>query len=91
MSSAVVTQRPIDLAQLAAGLADPPASLSMNDDGTERTITCHDETITQETLEAAVEAHVPAEPPPSAASLIQAQVDELTDLTVEMLDLLMGM
>lgn len=85
----VTTTRPIDLLQLDGELGSP--GLSMADYGETRVIRCEAETITQETLEAAVEAHVPAEPPPSAASLIQAQVDELTDLTVEMLDLLMGM
>jgi hypothetical protein len=88
--STATTTRAIDLAQLGAELADPPAPLSMSDDGTERTITCHDDTITQTQLQAAVDAHVPAPPPPSAASLLQAQVDELSDLTFDLLTLMEG-
>jgi type II secretory ATPase GspE/PulE/Tfp pilus assembly ATPase PilB-like protein len=54
--STVTTARLIDLGQLAAKLGDAP--LSISDDGTSRVITCHDETVTQATLQTAVDIHV---------------------------------
>lgn len=78
--STVTSSRPINLGQLAAELADPPAPLSMSDDGAERAVTCHADAIAPAALQAAVDAHAPAPPPPTAASLLQAQVDELSDL-----------
>ncbi|WP_028637710.1 hypothetical protein [Nocardioides sp. URHA0032] len=83
--STVTTPRPIDPPQLTAELGVASITVAIGD--TETTVTAD---IDEATLQAAVDAHTP-HPTPSAASLIQAQVDELTDLTVEMLDLLMGM
>lgn len=82
--SSVTTTRPIDLGQLAqsplvGGSVETPAPLSMMNTGDERTITSHDEAITQAQLEAAIEAHVPEPPPPSAEEVIaqlQQQVAE---------------
>lgn len=54
--STVTTTRPVDLEQLADELGT--GALSMSDGGTERTVTCHDVTITRATLQAAVDAHV---------------------------------
>lgn len=86
MTATVTTTRPIDLGQLAAEVGSP---LTMSDDGTERTVSALDETTTQAALQAAVDAHTPVEIP-SAATLMQAQLDELTDLTFELLNLLEG-
>lgn len=77
--SAITTARPINLAQLAAELADPPAALSMTDDGTERTITAHDDTTTAEALQAAVDAHEPA-PTVTTEAWLRQQINDLTDL-----------
>lgn len=63
MTAVVTTTRPIDFIQLTQELGTPedPASMSISDDGTERTITAHDEDVTEEELQAAVDAHVPNE------------------------------
>lgn len=94
--STYTTERPIDLAQLAIelGTQEAPARLSMSDDGTERTITCHDEAVTQEALEAAVEAHVPAPPKPTESEIIANLKERLatTEKTLDqvIIDALMG-
>lgn len=89
----VTTTRPINLAQLAAeiGTTEAPAPLTMVDDGETRAITSLDESVDEAALQAAVDAHEPTPPPPSVESLMQAQLDELTDLTFELLTLLEGM
>lgn len=88
----VTTTRPLDLAQLAAELGTD--ALSMRDDDTGRTITCHDDTVTQAQLEAAVEAHVPAATPPSDAEVIANLKARLlaTEQTLDqiIIDALMG-
>lgn len=89
-----ITGRPINLAQLAGELSDPPTPLSMRDDGTEREITCHDEAVTQAQLDAAIDAHVPAPPPPSDAVIVANLRARLTtaEQTIDqiIIDALMG-
>lgn len=88
--SIVTTARPIDLVQLgeelaaAVGLAEP-VGLSMSDNGEQRTIRCDNEAITETILDDVIDAHTPAPPTPGVGSRLQAQVDELTDLFMEML------
>lgn len=79
--STLTTTRPIDLLQLGAELGTHDLS-AMGADG-ECTITCHDEAITQAELEAAVDAHVPAPPPPSAYERLQDQFNELLDFLID--------
>lgn len=55
--STYTTPRPVNLAQLASPNELNTDALSMDDDGTERTVTCHDPAITQAQLQAAVDAH----------------------------------
>lgn len=66
--STFTTTRSIDLGQLTDELGG--VGLSLSDNGTERTITCHADTITQDMLEAAIEAHVPAPSAPTDAEVI---------------------
>lgn len=83
--SSTTTERPIDLATLAAELGG--VGLSMTEIGTQRTITCDDESVTVEALQAAVDAH--ASPPPPAPSLeerlavAQAELAEIARLLAE--------
>lgn len=76
--------RPIDAAQLddevriAVGLTEPPG-LSVTVQGDELTLTVHAD-VDQTLLAAVLAAHLPAPAPPTRVDLLQAQVDELTDL-----------
>lgn len=73
--STVTTARPIDEGQLDAELGDVGVtSLRVGD---EVTVTAD---VPQATLQAAIDAHIPAPPPPTRIEQLQAQVDELTDL-----------
>lgn len=79
--STYTTARPISLGQLADELGTD--ALSMSDDGTERTITCHDENVTEAQLQAAVDAHQPSAPIPSVDARLQGQFNDLIDLLVD--------
>lgn len=79
------TSQPIALSQLATELGTD--ALSMSDNGEARTITCHDETVTQEQLEAAVEAHVPAPPPMTPEEQISSLQQEVADKQMQIDDL----
>lgn len=65
--STVTTSRIINHSQLARELGD--TELSITDDGNSRTIVCHDETVTAETLEATIEAHVAVDEDDNRSSL----------------------
>lgn len=87
--SQYATTRPVDLRQLGTELGGEagPAPLSMVDAGDgNRVLVCHDPSITPARFKAAVDAHVPATPAtaPDPAD-IQAQVDDLADLVLELL------
>lgn len=73
--STITTTRPIDEAQLDTELGGiGVASLRIGD---EVTITAD---VDEDVLQAAIDAHIPAPPPPTRIEQLQAQVDELTDL-----------
>lgn len=75
--STVTTTRPIDEGQLNAELGDVGVtSLRVGDE----VIVTAD--VPQAILQAAIDMHVPEEPPPSEIALMQQQVNELTDLII---------
>lgn len=78
MTAIVTTTRTIDLAQLASEVDCDALSARTADGST--TVTCHAGSLTNAQLQAAVDAHTPAPPPLTATQLLQAQIDELTDL-----------
>lgn len=84
MTAVVTAPGPIDPMQLTNELGGISIIVS-EDEGGGYTITCHDESVTQETLAAVVEGHTPAPPPPSEDARLQAQIDELTDLLLSSL------
>lgn len=88
MSTQTTTDGAINLAQLSVELGTN--ALTMSDDGTERTITCHDATITKSQLEAAVAAHVPAPPPPTDAEVIANLKARLTATEQALDDVILG-
>lgn len=75
--AAVTTSRSVDLGQLDAELGS--LGLSAVTAGEQTTVTGD---VDEATLQAAIDAHVPAEPPPSEMALMQQQVNELTDLII---------
>ena len=76
--STVTTTWLVNLGQLAAELTTPPAPLSMDDDGTQRIIACHDATISQAQLQAAVDAHVAIDEQGNRTALEQQAANALT-------------
>jgi hypothetical protein len=83
MAVTVTTNRPIDLAQLDAELGGVGLNMTVTADGT--TVCAVGAGTSQATLQAAVDAHIPHEPPPSTDSMLQSQIDELTDLILELI------
>ena len=85
MTTIVTTDRTIDLGQLdaeiaaVAGLPTPPG-LTASAIGSETTVRCDHPAVTQTILDDAIDAHVPAPPPPSVEANLQAQIDELADM-----------
>ncbi|MEQ7847710.1 hypothetical protein [Nocardioides kribbensis] len=73
--STVTTTRPIDEGQLNAELGD--VGVTSRRIGEQVTVSAD---VPKATLQAAIDAHVPAEPPPTTEALLQQQIDELTDL-----------
>lgn len=81
--SIVTTNRPISLHQLADELTTHighPVHLSARTADGETTVICDDDAVTQTLLDDTIDTHVPDPPPPTRVELLQAQVDELTDL-----------
>lgn len=65
MITTATTTRPVDLGQLANELGS--TALSANTHGDETTVTCHDDGVTAEDLQVAVDSHVPYLAPDSEA------------------------
>lgn len=90
MTATLETAKTINLGQLSVELGG--VGLSMDDYGDHRVVSGE---VSQASLEAAIEAHdaqphpapePPEPPPPGPARLLQAQVDELTDLMFALME-----
>lgn len=64
------TTRAVELSQLAS---ETGWALSTDDDGTTRIVTCHTPGVTKGQLDAAIDAHTPAPPPPPTEDIKEAR------------------